>query len=347
MRKIIKKLTLFAVFIVTMVAFNSCDKKADTEISTVTTTTQTVSVINSEKSDEEVRDLTKQNKSTTEVVDTSVEATTESITENIEVGDMSAGNNAGEVIDLDGQLILQDENLEVRVQDIDLSFYPAHDVGASVKLNVLNKSDLELMVYVEKIGLNDFYMPTSFDAISVAPHDKVDGVIKLATTHALEKFVNIGKITKIDFIVQSEAIADEYKGVSEQFTYFSGEDYGERKVITKATKSDEKDGLMLKVLNDRLYDDGNSIIIPVLYMQKDSEIILSPKMALINGSKSVKARGFSLVKKGTEGILEVFIEKQDIEGMELKNIGLTINKLGKGGEILSEFTYEFNTSFAQ
>ncbi len=256
--------------------------------------------------------------------------------------DMSGGSNAGQLIDLEDMKLFEDDKLEVRLQDLDLSFYPAYDVGASVKVYVKNKSEHTIITLARKIAFNDFYLPTSYDVLIIPAGESVDGIINLASVHVLEEVITLGEIKKIDFIIASYAEEADYKSRSETFTYSMDGNYEEH-IVSKGEPIDgaEDMDLELSIISEKIYDEGESFLIPIYYMNSGEERVLSPTEFMINGEQKEQALGFQTMKKNTQGIMEVILEKENLEGIENPEIELKIDVVKPNGDKLGTVKTKF------
>ncbi len=256
--------------------------------------------------------------------------------------DMSGGNNAGQLIKLDDVLVYEDDSLEVRLKDLDLSFYPAYDVGASVKVSVKNKSEDTIVTLARKIAFNDFYLPTSYDALVVTAGESVDGIITLASAHMLEEIISLGEIKKIDFKIASYSDESEYKSSSDTYTYSMDGTYSEPSVPKGEPVSGiDNMNLELSLLSEKIYDDGDNYLIPIYYMNSGEERVLSPSEILINSTEKEQVLGFQTMKKNTQGVMEVILDKKCLEGKEGAEIELKMDVLKANGNKLGVVTSKF------
>lgn len=256
--------------------------------------------------------------------------------------DMSGGSNAGQLINLEDIMLFEDDTVEVRLKDLDLSFYPAYDVGASVKIFVKNKSENTIITLARKVAFNDFYLPTSYDALIIPAGESVDGIITLASAHILEEVISLGEIKKIDFKIASYAQGSDYRSDSDTFTYSVDGTYTEPSISKgEAISGTDNMDLELRLISEKIYDDGDSYLIPIYYMNSGEERVLSPVEFLINNTVKEQALGFQSMKKNTQGVMEVILEKENLEKMEDFELGLKIDVVEPNGDKVGTVTTKF------
>ncbi len=311
---------IFVLLLSVLLLVSCADSVSKSDSSTVTETVETLSITETGEVTTEANTSDE-----SEVADDSEAEQGEAEIEDITEQSIYVGENAGQIIDLDEDVLLSNEKLELKILDVDLSHYPLNDLGPSCSFSLENKTDGIVAVGIDEVVINGLKLPTVYEEMVVGAGETSTGILPLATHHLLADVVKMGEISDITL---SLYVRDEVKDYYEELEPLNFLDLGEAGDYSlEMAGLDENEnaaaGLDINgviLLADRLYDNGVEIVIPFYYKIDAGDRVIVPRNASINDEKDLKCAGYQKAKAGKHGFGEAFIDKEALGDASINDL---------------------------